>query len=369
MSPRDVKKYLSVTCHPVRSAMSLAPDAPASGLEFELLNRFQRDFPLLPRPFAWIGEQLGIDEATVIDKLQAMQARGWISRVGAVFRPNAVGASALAALSVPPARLDEVADLVSGYPEINHNYEREHRFNLWFVATADAAVRLQAVLQEIEAISGCGPMLVLPMLEGYHIDLGFDLTTDSTRRPGDAVEKMPAPASCGIQPATLISEQERALVGALQDGLAFVDRPFAALGCAETEAIATLAHWLDVGVVKRFGVIVRHHEVGFTSNAMVVWDVPDAEVSDIGQHIARSGLVTLCYRRPRQPPHWPYNLFCMMHGRDRAEVEARIVALAESCALGAYPRATLFSSRRFKQRGACYTASPEISPEATDGRD
>lgn len=353
---------------PKAKVMPQAPDAPASGLEFELLNRFQRDFPLLPRPFAAIGEQLGVDEAAVIDKLRAMQARGWISRVGAVFRPNAVGASALAALSVPPVRLDEVADLVSAYPEINHNYEREHRFNLWFVATADSAMRLQSVLQEIEAISGCETMLVLPMLEGYHIDLGFDLATNSTRCPGDIVGGMPAPVFCGVRPATMISEPERALVGALQDGLAFVSRPFAALGCPETEAIATLARWLEVGVVKRFGVIVRHHEIGFTANAMVVWDVPDTEVSDIGQRIARSGQVTLCYRRPRQLPHWPYNLFCMMHGKDRAEVEARIVALAETCALGAHPRVTLFSRRRFKQRGARYATPEKLPPGAGHGR-
>ena len=360
---------------PGRDAMSFAPDIPASGLEFELLNRFQHGFPLLAHPFSEIGRQLGVDEATVIGKLQAMQARGWISRVGAVFRPNAIGASALAALSVPADRLDEVAGLVNAYPEINHNYEREHSFNLWFVATAHSPERLQAVLQEIETMSGCEPMLVLPMLEGYHIDLGFDLAADSMQRPRSTVEKHCATVSCDARPIASISEAERALVDALQDGLAFVSRPFAELGCAETEAIAMLERWLNEGVVKRFGVVVRHREMGFTANAMVVWDVPDTGVSEVGRRIAASGQVTLCYRRPRQLPHWPYNLFCMMHGKDRAEVETRIAALTETCGLGIYPRAILFSRRRFKQRGACYTASPErlppekTLPEAGHGRD
>lgn len=352
--------------------MNLVQDAPTSGFEFELLNRFQHGFPLLACPFTAIGQQLGVDEATVIEKLQAMQARGWISRIGAVFRPNAVGASALAALSVPADRIDEVADRVNAYAEVNHNYEREHRFNLWFVATAHSPERLRAVLREIEAASWCGPMLVLPMLEGYHIDLGFDLAADSMRHPRSAVEKPPVPVCCAARPTALISEAERALIDVLQDGLAFVPRPFAALGCAEADAIAMLARWLDDGVVKRFGVVVRHREMGFTANAMVVWDVPDTEVGEVGRRIAASGQVTLCYRRPRQLPHWSYNLFCMMHGKDRAEVEARIAALAEICALGAYPRAVLFSRRRFKQRGARYAVSPEValaeSSEAVYGR-
>lgn len=353
--------------------MNLAPDVLTSGLEFELLNRFQHGFPLLARPFAAIGAQLGVDEAAVIEKLQAMQARGWISRVGAVFRPNAVGTSALAALSVPVERLDEVAGRVNAYSEVNHNYEREHRYNLWFVATAHSPERLRAVLREIEVAGECGPMLVLPMLEGYHIDLGFDMAADAIRHSGNAVEKPPVPLPCAAPPAAPISEAERVLVDALQDGLAFVPRPFAALGCTEAEAFATLVRWLETGVVKRFGVVVRHREMGFTANAMVVWDVPDAEVGEVGRRIAASAQVTLCYRRPRQLPHWPYNLFCMMHGKDRAEVEARIAALAESCALGAYPRAILFSRRRFKQRGARYAVSPEMAlaeilPEAGHGR-
>lgn len=339
----------------------MTPPDPAialTGDEFNLLNRFQRDFPLLARPFLALAEQLGTTETSVIAQLQDMQERGLISRVGAVFRPNAIGASALAALAVPAERLEEVAGLISAIPEVNHNYEREHRFNLWFVVTASSAGRLGAVLGDIEDVCRCGKPLVLPLQEDYHIDLGFDLSARS-----DEIFSLeagsPSPREFSPIPATLTAS-EQTLVAALQNGLPLVPRPFASLGLPEHESIAIIARWLDDGVIKRLGVVVRHHELGYRANAMAVWDVPDSVVSDVGRDIASTGRVTLCYRRPRQPPNWPYNLFCMIHGKDRTEVAARIAALAEICGLEAYPHAVLFSRTRFKQCGARYALIPEV---------
>jgi DNA-binding Lrp family transcriptional regulator len=117
---------------------------------------------------------LGVGEDEVLAALAHLKASGAISRVGAVIRPNTVGVSTLAAMAVPAARLEEVAVLVSGYPEVNHNYEREHRLNLWFVAAAPDAARLAAVLDDIGARTGL-EVLAFPMLADYHIDLGFDL--------------------------------------------------------------------------------------------------------------------------------------------------------------------------------------------------
>ena len=145
-----------------------------SALEQRLLNEYQRTLPLTPTPWADIARTLGVYETTVLETLQRLQTEGVISRIGAVFHPNRVGASTLAALAVPEDRLDEVADLVSEFPEVNHNYEREHEFNLWFVVVADDETRLQQVLAEIEARSGY-PLLDLPLEQEYFIDLGFDL--------------------------------------------------------------------------------------------------------------------------------------------------------------------------------------------------
>jgi len=142
--------------------------------EQRLLDEFQHGFPLDPRPYARIGETLGISEAAVLESLERLQAAGAVSRVGPVLAPNRIGASTLAALCVPGDRLDEIAALVSRYPEVNHNYQREHEYNLWFVATAPDRARLDAVLADISHRSGL-QVLDLPMLEDYFIDLGFRL--------------------------------------------------------------------------------------------------------------------------------------------------------------------------------------------------
>jgi DNA-binding Lrp family transcriptional regulator len=145
-----------------------------SEIERRLLNDYQRDFPLSSAPYADIARELGTTEDEVIAVLARLRAAGAISRVGAVLRPNTVGVSTLAAMAVPAGRMESVAQLVNGYAEVNHNYEREHRLNLWFVATAADPARLQAVLDDIAARSGL-EVLVFPLLEDYHIDLGFDL--------------------------------------------------------------------------------------------------------------------------------------------------------------------------------------------------
>lgn len=143
-------------------------------LERRLLNEFQHNFPLVPNPYAEIAKRLGTDEQSVLQALEVLQRTGAVSRVGAVFQTHRVGASTLAAMAVPDEQLEEVAELVSGYTEVNHNYEREHRFNLWFVATAADEKQLVAVLEDIEQRTGIAVM-ALPMLEDYHINLGFEL--------------------------------------------------------------------------------------------------------------------------------------------------------------------------------------------------
>lgn len=143
-------------------------------LERCLLDRYQQGFPLSTTPYADMAAELDVEETEVLTALQHLQELGVISRVGPVFRPHAVGASTLAAMAVPDERLEEVASIVSSFAAVNHNYEREHRFNLWFVATAANAEELEQVLESIEALTNI-KVMPLPMLEDYHIDLGFDL--------------------------------------------------------------------------------------------------------------------------------------------------------------------------------------------------
>jgi DNA-binding Lrp family transcriptional regulator len=154
--------------------------------------------------------------------------------------------------------------------------------------------------------------------------------------------------------------RDAALLAVLQEGLPLESRPYAVMGArvgyTEEEVIERLARWQALGVIKRLGVIVRHRRLGYDSNAMVVWDIPDDEVREVARRLCELPFVTLCYRRPRQLPDWPYNLFCMIHGQDRSRVEAQIRELIDTCGIADRPTATLFSTRCFKQRGARYGA-------------
>ena len=151
-------------------------DVPTSltPLEKCLLNEYQHGFPVCTEPFAEIAAQQGATEAQVISTLISLQQRGLISRVGPVFAPQRAGASTLAALSVTEDRLQAVADMVSRYDEVNHNYEREHHYNLWFVVTAADEDEVQGVLEDIEMRTGLA-VLDLPLEHSFYIDLGFPL--------------------------------------------------------------------------------------------------------------------------------------------------------------------------------------------------
>lgn len=318
-------------------------------LDFRLLNEFQRGFPLVAQPFVEIAARLGTDEETVLAMLRRLQAAGVVGRVGAVFAPGRVGVSTLAALAAPPEKLEDIAARVSRRPEVNHNYAREHAYNLWFVVTARDAAHLAGVLAEIEQDSGCR-VISLPLEQEYYIDLGFDLA-GAGKTPGTG-ESIVADAPCRLSTA------DERLIGVLQQGLELVSRPFARLsvqsGMQEQEVIATLHRWCDDGLIKRFGVVVRHHELGYAANAMVVWDVPDTGAERTGRLLAAEPMVTLCYRRRRHLPEWPYNLYCMIHGRERSSVERIIESLRRLPGLDGQPCAVLFSRYRFKQQGARY---------------
>jgi DNA-binding Lrp family transcriptional regulator len=165
MEDRPVSAHLAVN-------VERAPTGVLSPLERAIINRFQHGFPCVSRPYAVIGAAVGCGEAEALAAVRALSERGVLQRVGAVVRSGSVGCSTLAAMRVPPERLTEVAAFVSTIPEVNHNYEREHELNLWFVVAAPGEARLCAVLEEIATATGL-EVLDLRLVEAYHIDLGF----------------------------------------------------------------------------------------------------------------------------------------------------------------------------------------------------
>jgi DNA-binding Lrp family transcriptional regulator len=310
-----------------------------------LLDRFQRDLPRVRRPFAAMGAALGLEEAAVLERLARLVAEGKIARVGATVRPNTAGASTLAALSVPPEQIERAAALVGQEAGVNHSYQRDHAWNLWFVATAADGAELQALLDRIAARSG-RPVLDLRLERAFNIDLGFPLQGGARAMP-----RRTAPVD-----RDALRESDRPLLHLLSQGLALVVEPYAAaaqaLGLTEAALLARIAALLEAGILTRLGVIVRHRPLGWAANAMVTFDLPEARMEAAGHALAAHPGVTLCYQRRTVPGLWRWGLFCMIHGRSRAEalgVLARARALPE---LGGAAHQVLFSQRCFKQTGA-----------------
>ena len=158
----------------------------------------------------------------------------------------------------------------------------------------------------------------------------------------NAIEKLPDGA-------------DLALVRAAQDGLPLDPRPYRILaeqtGLTEDDVMRRLAAMLDAGAIRRIGAVPNHYALGYAANGMSVWDIADEWVDGLAEKIAALDFVTHCYRRPRRPPHWPYNLFAMLHGANRAEVEQKAQKVRECLGAACRSGEILFSSQILKKTG------------------
>jgi siroheme decarboxylase len=156
-------------------------------------------------------------------------------------------------------------------------------------------------------------------------------------------------------PELRFDDVDRRLIVATQGGLPLVARPYDALGdqlgMTGAEVKERLARMLADGVIRRIGAVPNHYALGYTANGMSVWDVADEQVDALGEAVGQLACVTHCYRRPRRPPDWPYNLFAMVHGRDRAEVAAGLAAIRDLLGDACRRSDVLYSSRILKKTG------------------
>lgn len=148
---------------------------------------------------------------------------------------------------------------------------------------------------------------------------------------------------------------DRRLMLATQGGLPLVEKPYHALaeqlGVAPEEVMEKLLAWLRDGRIRRIGAVPNHYAIGWTANGMTVWDVDDAQVDLLGMRVGALDFVTHCYRRPRALPHWPYNLFAMVHGTDRAECEDKAQEIARLLGSACVAHDILYSTEILKKTG------------------
>jgi DNA-binding Lrp family transcriptional regulator len=159
----------------------------------------------------------------------------------------------------------------------------------------------------------------------------------------------PLPKECRID-AT-----DRALIQATQSGLPLTPRPYHALaeglGLGATEVMERLQRMLECGIIRRIGAVPNHYALGYKGNGMSVWNVPAEKIAELGPRIGALDYVSHCYQRPRHLPDWPYNLFAMVHGHDRAEVVHKVEAIARLLGSDDHGHQVLFSRRILKKTG------------------
>ncbi|WP_434084184.1 siroheme decarboxylase subunit beta [Halorarius halobius] len=343
-----------------------------------LIDDYQSGFPVERRPFRAVGEALGTDEREALERVERLRDRGVFRRFGAVLNPPVIGSSTLAAVQAPDDRFDEIADVINGYRQVNHNYRRDHPWNMWFVVTAASRETRDRILADIEERTG-REVLNLPMLTDYYIDLEFPVVNDdrfaretraeraspneragseTTREPRESVAETAVSATRISETATAdLSELDRRLLLEIQEGFPLTLTPYAdvadAVDAPVEEVLAAVERLLESGCIKRVGCVVNHVVTGFDANCMVVWDVPDDELDARGERVGSLPYVTLCYHRPRRPEQgWEYNLFTMVHGRDPDAVDSVIDELATDHLPVEHER--LYSTETLKQTGAQY---------------
>lgn len=345
-----------------------------SQLQQDIINNTQKDFPLCARPYQAIANMLAtqtgedLNEAEIFNAMADLDTLEILSRIGPVFDHKKAGASTLAALAAPEQDLDRIADIVNQFDEVNHNYGREshsqtEKYNLWFVVTASDMVALKNTITDIELQTGL-TVLVLPMEASYHIDLAFSINLTGQESP--IIEKAEQLSLSEIKASNeqiddsnkLTPTEQNQLRKAIEKGLPLVLKPYQAvadlLNFTETQVLNQIALWQTEGLIRRFGLVVKHRKLGYNANAMVVWNVDNEALDGIALSLAKCAPVSLCYQRPRRLPDWPYNLFCMIHGTDRTLVLQQIDDITEQLQLKHIEKDILFSFKAYKQHGARY---------------
>lgn len=319
-------------------------------LETSIVNQLQGGFPLDSNPFASAAAVLGCSERALLQGLDGLLQRQVLTRFGPLYQIERMGGCfVLAALAVPPARFDEVAAAVNSLPAVAHNYQRSHKLNMWFVLAAASQAGISAACSAIELLTGL-TVHAFPKQREYFVGMRFTVGGQA------AVGQLSAGRTSKDDSHTPpLDEDDWRLIRATQAGLPLVAQPYRQLADSlqlpEDMVLARLGSMLEQGVIRRIGAVPNHYAIGYRANGMAVFDVADELVDELGQQLGQLDCVSHCYRRPRHLPHWPYNLFAMVHSSSRRAVREQQGQLLQLLGPACRRHAVLFSTRILKKSG------------------
>ena len=329
-------------------------------IDNEILNEIQWTFPLVPRPFDEIAKKFNISSDEVKTRLTKMKRKGVLRQLSAIFDTRKLGyTSSLVAMEIEADKLEKVAYHINKHPGVSHNYEREHQFNLWFTLAVPPGSDLKIELDKFSKLDGIKKVRMLPTLQLFKIGVKLDMV--ETKRH----DVKPSESKKEIKKTDFVAtEDDKEFIRQLQKDFEIIDRPFLkaanVLGITEEKVFEKLRHYESIGVMRRFAAILRHREVGFTANGMIVWKVPEDKINQVGEKLGAFPQVSHCYERPVYPD-WPYNVFSMIHCKSVEEAKDMASEIQSQINVEEYK--ILFSSREFKKTRVEYFVEHEFDIE------
>jgi DNA-binding Lrp family transcriptional regulator len=322
-------------------------------LKRRLIDEWQGGFPLCEQPFAVVAERLESNEDAVLHALRELLADGVLTRFGPLYQIERLGgAFSLVALPAPEADFERITGIVNGFPEVAHNYRRDHAFNMWFVLATETPAGINDTVKRIAVATGL-PVFNFPKEREYFIEARFTVGAGKIRGAASTPPSSPTLLPSGERGVSI--QALKPLILATQAGLPLTPQPYHTIAVQLNSDVKTvitgLQALLDAGAIRRIGVVPNHYRIGYVANGMTVWDVADEAVDEWGARVGALEFVTHCYRRPRHLPDWPYNLFAMAHGANRDEVAAKADHIAEVLGDACYARDILYSTRILKKTG------------------
>ena len=348
-------------------------DADLTERERAVVTAFLGGIPVVERPFDAAAEAMAergveITGEELLETVTDLDERGVLTRFGALINSQEIGGMAtLVAMHAPEERFDEIVEIVNDKREVSQNYEREHpHLNVWFVVSVAETDRVEEVLAEIEAETG-QPTYNLPKQREFTVEALFPV--DGPLREGIDLSDL-GPDVTPTDRKTL-TPAERDLVLEIQDGYPSTETPYAdvaaSLGRDVEWVLETIKRFDLEGKVRRIGVIPNHYALGYTENAMTVWNVPDDVIPEVGPVVAELPFVTHCYERPRHEGVWPYSVFAMTHGRTEEESDRRVEQVREVMSeywdVGEDDWDTLLSTQILKKTGIRLAERAEANTE------
>ena len=329
-------------------------------LDKEILNEIQWTFPLLPQPYEEIAKKFKISDDEMMQRLVSLKKIGVIRQLSAIFDTRKLGyKSALIAMSIEPEKLDYVANQVNKHPGVSHNYERNHEYNLWFTLAVPPGSDLKTEVDRFSKLSGIKKTRLLPTIKLFKIGVKLDMVED------EAAEVKPTEEKKKILDVKFVAtEEDKEYIRELQKDLEIVKRPFLKsaekLGITEEQLLEKVKHYEEIGVMRRFAAILRHRDLGFVANGMIVWNVPTEKIDEIGSKLGAFPQVSHCYQRPVYQD-WPYNVFSMIHCKSQEDAENMAKEIQKQIGVDDYR--ILFSSREFKKTRVEYFVEHEYKIE------